>query len=739
MKHIFSIFGLCLIILSLVSCQTEPVTPNPNIITEIQLEFNPETLEISSTDNRLFISMIDKGNHLEVSVTTTDPFVFDSNLVFKVGPNIILKSLYTMSSKDINYHLPHPNPIDPNSYVSVEVLLDPNGGYWDQSVIDVLEPAATLVISSFNDTTGLTFSLFDDSRTTLRWFYKLFLAYDESLAAYQVVYADPSTASIANLVLPDYDYVIGVHLHTVDAVARETIISWSQDFISPMLVRFSADLTTYESVPIEAYFYLNSQLTSQVNITYLETEDLPVPKRDHYNFLGWSDGEKNYFSFPRYQAKEGIRSVTYTALWQGATLMQLNDYLSSQIPGIAENHIVLPLKYGGFDIVWESSHPEVIDSMGHFKKPYHDTRITLSAIATSESEHEVLTFDIDAEGYKSLAKPIASSYIYRGYSTVSDAFFEILDVINTAFIIAQPDGSLTGNVYLDNVSTYIMPKARIYGNWVIMSVAPESAWSTIAASSQLSETFSDNIVNMINTYGFDGVDIDWETPTPTEATSYTQLMKIVYQKVKANNPNHLVTTAITGGMWQPPRYDLLNSLQYIDYINMMTYGMVTSGAQYQNALYPSSTYHHTGFKVGKTLISCSIAESIVIFRDQFSVPLGKIIVGVAFYGIRQTRSFQASTQTWTPWTFAGSVFYTDIALHYLDSSQYIKAYDNTAGVPYIIKNDGTEFISYDNYKSIRDKGFYIEEEQLGGMMFWENGTDNTGTLLEGIRAGLGKT
>jgi chitinase len=183
----------------------------------------------------------------------------------------------------------------------------------------------------------------------------------------------------------------------------------------------------------------------------------------------------------------------------------------------------------------------------------------------------------------------------------------------------------------------------------------------------------------------------------------------------------------------------LNSSQYIDYINMMTYGMVTSGAQYQNALYPSSTYHHATFKAGKTLISCSISESVAIFKDQYNIPLSKIIVGVAFYGIRQTRTFNVLTQQWSAWAFAGSVYYTDIALHYADHPQYTRNYDQTAGVPYIIKTDGTEFISYDNYKSIRDKGIYIISQQLGGMMFWENGTDSTGTLLEGVRAGLNQS
>jgi chitinase len=123
------------------------------------------------------------------------------------------------------------------------------------------------------------------------------------------------------------------------------------------------------------------------------------------------------------------------------------------------------------------------------------------------------------------------------------------------------------------------------------------------------------------------------------------MMRVIYTKVKANNPNHLVTAAIAGGMWQPPRYDLENSHQYIDYINMMTYGMVSNNGYYQNALKRSTTYANPTNVAGKTLTSCSIEESIEIYNS-YGIPNSRIIVGVAFYGIKQIRSYDSVSQTW---------------------------------------------------------------------------------------------
>lgn len=318
---------------------------------------------------------------------------------------------------------------------------------------------------------------------------------------------------------------------------------------------------------------------------------------------------------------------------------------------------------------------------------------------------------------------------------VTDSFFDTLDIINCAFITANSVGTLSGTAVLSYINTYIMPKARENGNWVIFSIAPDSEWSSIASSPTRINTFADNIVTMINQYGFDGVDIDWETPTTDEAVLFTEMMRVIYTKVKANNPNHLVTAAIAGGMWQPPRYDLVNSHQYLDYINMMTYGMVSNNGYYQNALSKSTSYANPTFSAGKTLTSCSIEESVAIYNS-YGIPNSKIIVGVAFYGIKQTRTYDSGTQTWSAWANAGSVSYTYISNYYLGNSSYNYYYDSNAGVPYIISTDGTVFISYDNPRSIAAKSDYIIDMGLAGMMYWENGLDSTGALLLAMDSGL---
>src|SRR5690606_10618615 len=125
------------------------------------------------------------------------------------------------------------------------------------------------------------------------------------------------------------------------------------------------------------------------------------------------------------------------------------------------------------------------------------------------------------------------------------------------------------------------------------------------------------------------------------------------------------------------RYDLVNSNQYIDYINVMTYSMASSAGSYQNPLYKRTTFHNTTFGVGRSAATASIDESVPIFNG-YGVPNSKLIFGLAFYGVRQTRTYNSSNGTYGSWISAGSVFYDELIASYLNNSNYTKVYDTQA-------------------------------------------------------------
>ena len=62
----------------------------------------------------------------------------------------------------------------------------------------------------------------------------------------------------------------------------------------------------------------------------------------------------------------------------------------------------------------------------------------------------------------------------------------------------------------------------------------------------------------------------------------------------------------------------------------------------------------------------------------------------------------------------------------------MRLYDESAGAYYL--TDGKVFITYDDPEIFSEKCNLIKAYNLGGIMFWDYGSDNTGTLLNRLWA-----
>ncbi|MDI9506924.1 MAG: glycosyl hydrolase family 18 protein [Bacillota bacterium] len=620
---------------------------------------------------------------------------------------------------------------DEDEYVPVRVTFDLNGGRWTDGIAAYVikngEPEANLTVTSLNDKTAKEYTLLNKQSMFYQYYYKLFIKEAGGANTYRVVAVDAATRDIIRCGVDDYDFVLAVHDLCEDGEAYAVIKDLATSGFVGAVVVFDEDIRFFTGGQLTSSFY-PVRHDENLEMEFKDKETLPPAEKEGFHFGGWSDGENVHTVFPGYQRKQNVTAVTYAAVWELYSVEEFRVFMSALLPDVIDGDLELPLSYSGYAVSWKSSHPEILSDDGKYAQPFDETVVTLTATLSAPGVSEEVNFHMRAKAYKTLEGPIASSYIYRDYNRVDDAFFETLDIINCAFLTAASDGHIYGSNTLNNIMTYIMPGAREHGCWVIFSIAPESQWHQMAADPAARVKFAENIVEIINEYGFDGVDIDWEGSV--NGTNFTYLMEEVYAKVKANNPRHLVTAAIAAGPYQPPYYNLKNSGKYIDYINMMAYGLVSSYGQYQNNLYPRSGYHNPDHKAGATHNKCSIQESVDLFKG-YGIPASKIIIGAAFYGIKQIKQGDE-------WKSAGSVYYTSIASSYLNNPDYTVYFDTVAGVPYILKNDGTEFISYDDPRSIQLKCDYIYQEGLAGMMYWENGCDLTGTLLAAMRKGLNK-
>lgn len=514
-------------------------------------------------------------------------------------------------------------------------------------------------------------------------------------------------------VLPYYDKIIGYKL---TGLSSEEYLNVTKDcVITPI----------YEENILIVKFMVNNELVEERQIQEGQ-QLLNLPKvPEIVDYIGFWDVEEGVVIMDNMTI-----NATYKIDDTEEQLQKTQEYINKTYSNITvDSNIIFETSYIDTTITWETNSLYLSNS-GKLKRPYEKTNIEITYSIEYNNQTLKGSIPITLEGYKEITKNVASGYIYRNYYGLTNQFFETMDIIYCAFIMFNPDGTLKNNAgVLANIEYSVLPKAKENGIYTVLSLGgggsePSSAFASVTKNAEARKNLINNIIDLINKYGFDGVDVDWETPTSSQAQYFTLFIKELNEAVKKNNSHHLVTAAIGGGKWQPTRYDLSNSSKYLDFINVMTYSMSSSSGYYQNALYKRTGFHNTQYRVGGTLSSCSIDETVTIYNN-LGVQNNKLIFGLAFYGTRQYNNEGR-------WVSNGSVYYTTIKNQYLNNPNYTYYYDEDAQVPYIISNDLTTFISFDDPRSIAAKCEYVKNNNCAGLMYWENGCDTTGDLVQAI-------
>jgi chitinase len=246
----------------------------------------------------------------------------------------------------------------------------------------------------------------------------------------------------------------------------------------------------------------------------------------------------------------------------------------------------------------------------------------------------------------------------------------------------------------------------------------------------------DSILDLINQYHFDGVDLDWEYPTssvggitssPDDKENFTFFLSELRKAMDEVNPELILTIAVGAGGKIPNYIEVEKLSSIIDYLHIMTYDMMN--------LEKNFTDHHTNLY--GSVYKCDISANLVVNTyHQLGMPIEKIVIGAAFYGHYATTAPSETNgiglPCLTPLTQAMS--YTEIKTKYLNNPNFKHYFDEEAKASWLF--DGTTFISYDDETSIFFKCLYIKSRNLAGIMFWQLTGDKTGTLLDTIYTNL---
>lgn len=224
-------------------------------------------------------------------------------------------------------------------------------------------------------------------------------------------------------------------------------------------------------------------------------------------------------------------------------------------------------------------------------------------------------------------------------------------------------------------------------------------FSEMAASDENRLLFAKDCQKVVEEFGLDGIDIDWEYPTQSSAgisssLSDTRNFTLLMRDLRQQLGDKLLTCAtIASGEF----IDFRNCIQYLDMVNVMSYDM------------GNPPYHHSALYPSEISNRMTTSEAIDAHLKA-GVPCEKLVMGMPLYG-------------------RGKQGYTTEP----DSTKGVtERWHGQSMVPYLVDSQGELVMGFENERSISIKCQYIIDHRLLGGMYWEYGDERQEKLRNTI-------
>ena len=418
-----------------------------------------------------------------------------------------------------------------------------------------------------------------------------------------------------------------------------------------------------------------------------------------------------------------------------ASINETKAYLDYLFPdGYKVNGVVtLPSKYASTTITWESSNPQVFATSGLYSRQAEDVTVTITAKISFGRTVDTWTKDIivgninDIRMKSLVTGKIVMMYAYHGMHQYTEYELRYVDIINHAFALIDPKTFKVKTSDIKDTAAEIT-RAHSYGIRVCMSIGGWGAdgFSQSCSNEENRAIFIASIIEAVQEYGYDGVDLDWEYPTSgqsAEITSakadkanFTALCRELRAALDEVNPNLLLTAAVAS---ETRYYDVRNVDQYLNYWNLMTYDFSSKSTG-------ATVRYDEGLR--------DTTSSVESYISAGATP-SKIIVGVTFRATKFTVSDLGSNygvgQKMT--SNREDIDYKDLVKSYLNNSSYKLYYDTTDAMAILYTPtpvDGEYIVlTYENATSLQARASLIKSKQVGGIMAWDLSMDSTGNEI----------
>ena len=205
----------------------------------------------------------------------------------------------------------------------------------------------------------------------------------------------------------------------------------------------------------------------------------------------------------------------------------------------------------------------------------------------------------------------------KDLGTLKEQDIKNLDVINIAFGLIERHRvvwNTCGNEeYLPKIRE-INPDIKI-----VLSVGGWGAdgFSQAARTEEGRALFAVSAVSLMETYGLDGIDIDWEYPGTSLAgigshendkENYTLLLKALRESLDHMEGEKTLSVAVGGDVYFALQTDMKAASKYLDYVQLMTYDL--QGGFQKVTGHHAALYHSEG-----NLLDVCVDKAVKAFHE----------------------------------------------------------------------------------------------------------------------------
>jgi chitinase len=315
--------------------------------------------------------------------------------------------------------------------------------------------------------------------------------------------------------------------------------------------------------------------------------------------------------------------------------------------------------------------------------------------------------------------------------------------VNYAFANIQDGRIVTGSpVDEANFATLVSLKQQNPTLGVLVSVGGwlwSGNFSDMALTKESRSRFIESVVEFVDHYKLDGLDIDWEYPgmigagnrfRPEDKRNYTLLVKELrerFNREQSRLGRTLLLSVAAGASTEFIAHTEMGRVQrYLDSVNLMAYDYYEPGSE-------KISGNHAPLYTNPADPKRVSADRSVLEFEHAGVPPRKIVLGVPFYGhvwgdVGPTDHGLFQPGVPVPNAFAN---YGNIVTSMLQQG-FTRYWDAAASVPYLYSEQKRQFVSYEDTESLALKCAFVRRKGLAGVMFWEYMGDPTGALLSTI-------